>query len=111
MKLIEDLMIDYKLSAGVVNVLIDYVLKTNDNKLSRNLVETIAGQWSRNKIETVEEAMDIAKKNHKSLNKKISVKTDIKAKELPDWLDKNIEVNNATDEEIKAMEDLLKEYR
>ena len=111
MKLIEDLMIDYKLSAGVVNVLIDYVLKTNDNKLSRNLVETIAGQWSRNKIETVEEAMDIAKKNHKSIKKKVNVKTDIKTKELPDWLDKNIEVNNATDEEIKAMEDLLKEYR
>ena len=38
MKLVEDLMIDYKLNAGVVNVLIDYVLKTNDNKLNRSLV-------------------------------------------------------------------------
>ena len=111
MKLIEDLMIDYKLNAGVVNVLIDYVLKTNDNKLNRSLVETIAGQWSRNKIETVEEAMDIAKKNHKSVKKKVSVRNDIKTKEVPDWMNKNIEVNNATDEEIKAMEDLLKEYR
>ena len=111
MKLIEDLMIDYKLNAGVVNVLIDYVLKTNDNKLNRSLVETIAGQWSRNKVETVEEAMDIAKKNHKSVKKKVSVRNDIKTKEVPDWMNKNIEVNNATDEEIKAMEDLLKEYR
>ena len=111
MKLIEDLMIDYKLNAGVVNVLIDYVLKTNDNKLNRSLVETIAGQWSRNKIETVEEAMDIAKKNHKSVKKKVSVRNDIKTKEVPDWINENIEVNNATDEEIKAMEDLLKEYR
>ena len=111
MKLVEDLMIDYKLNAGVVNVLIDYVLKTNDNKLNRSLVETIAGQWSRNKIETVEEAMDIAKKNHKSVKKKVSIRNDIKTKDVPDWMNKNIEVNSATDEEIKAMEDLLKEYR
>lgn len=111
MKLVEDLMLDYKLNAGVINVLIDYVLKTNDNKLNRSLVETIAGQWSRNKIETVEEAMDIAKKNHKSLKKKVNIKTEIKTKEVPDWFNKSIEVNNATDEEIQAMEDLLKEYR
>ena len=43
--LLETLLIDLKLQPGVVNVLIDYVLKTNDNKLNRNLVETIAGQW------------------------------------------------------------------
>lgn len=111
MKLVEDLMIDYKLNAGVINVLIDYVLKTNDNKLTRSLVETIAGQWSRNKIETVEEAMEIAKKNHKSLKKKVSIKTEIKEKEVPDWFNKNIEANSATEEERQAIEDLLKEYR
>lgn len=111
MKLVEDLMLDHNLNAGVINVLIDYVLKTNDNKLNRSLVETIAGQWSRNKIETVEEAMEIAKKNHKSLKKKINIKTEIKMKEEPDWFDKNIEANRATDEEIKEVEELLKEYR
>jgi len=110
MKLVEDLMLDYKLNAGVVNVLIDYVLKTNDNKLTRSLVETIAGQWSRKKIETVEEAMEIAKKNQKSLKKKITDNKELKTKEVPDWLNKNIEVNSATDEEIQAMEDLLKGY-
>ena len=111
MKLVEDLMIDHKLNAGVVNVLIDYVLKTNDNKLNRSLVETIAGQWSRNKIETVEEAMEIAKKNHKSINKKTTIKKEINIKEVPDWFNKNIEATSATDEERQAMEDLLKEYR
>lgn len=110
MKLIEDLMIDHKLNAGVINVLIDYVLKTNDNKLTRQLVETIAGQWSRKKIETVEEAMEIAKKNHKSLKKKVTDNKEIKTKEVPDWLDINIKANSATDEEIQAMEDLLKGY-
>lgn len=111
MKLVEDLMIDYKLNAGVINVLIDYVLKTNDNKLPRQLVETIAGQWSRNKVETVEEAMEIAKKNHKSLNKKTNIKIDVKEKAVPDWFNKNIEANSASEEERQAIEDMLKEYR
>lgn len=111
MKLVEDLMIDYKLNAGVVNVLLDYVLKTNDNKLTRGFVETIAGQWSRNKIETVEEAMEIAKKNHKSLKKKVGIKIDVKEKDVPEWLDKNISATTATIDEIKEMEEMLKEYR
>ena len=79
-KLIEDLIIDYKLKPGVVNVLIDYVLKTYDKKLTRSRVETIAGEWSRNKIETVEEAMEIARKNYKSMNKKADIKNQIKEK-------------------------------
>ena len=52
-KLLEDLMIDHKLKPGVVNVLIDYVLKTQDKKLTRSRVETIAGEWSRKNVETL----------------------------------------------------------
>ena len=59
-RLTEDLIIGYGLKPGVVNVLIDYILKTNNNKLTRNLAETIAGQWQRLKIETVDEAMSTA---------------------------------------------------
>ena len=110
-KLLEDLIVDYKLKPGVVNVLVDYVLKTYDKKLTRQRVETIAGEWSRNKIETVEEAMEIARKNHKSMNKKISFKNQINEKEVPIWFDKNIEAAEATDEERQAIEDMLKEYR
>ena len=110
-KLLEDLIVDYKLKPGVVNVLVDYVLKTYDKKLTRQRVETIAGEWSRNKIETVEEAMEIARKNHKSMNKKINLKSQINEKEVPIGFDKNIEATEATDEERKAIEDMLKEYR
>ena len=110
-KLLEDLMIDYNLKPGVVNVLIDYILKTHDKKLTRARVETIAGEWARKKIETVEEAMEIAKKNHKSVTKKITNKSSTIEKEVPAWFDKNIEANKATDEERQAIEDLLKGYR
>ena len=110
-KLLEDLIIDYNLKPGVVNVLVDYVLKTHDKKLTRSRVETIAGEWSRKKIETVEEAMEIARKNHKSMSKKTNTKNVTLEKEVPAWFDKNIEANKATDEERKVIEDMLKGYR
>ena len=110
-KLLEDLIVDYKLKPGVVNVLVDYVLRTYDKKLTRARVETIAGEWSRNKIETVEEAMEIAKKTHKSSIKKTNIKSPLVEKEVPVWFNQNIEANSATDEERKAIEEMLKEYR
>lgn len=111
LKLLEDLIIDYKLKPGVVNVLVDYVLKTNDNRLTRQLVETIAGQWGRLKIETVEEAMEIAKKNHKRIAKNTQTKKTIKDNPVPVWFDKNISAYEATEEEKQEIDDLLKEYR
>ena len=107
--LLENLIIDYKLKPGVVNVLIDFVLKTNDNKLNRAIVETIAGQWSRKKIETVEEAMETAKKNYKKSDIKKSKTTNEKT--VPTWFNNDIKAAEASDDEIKAMEDMLKEFR
>lgn len=62
--IIEGLMQEYKLPHGVVNVLIEYVMLTNDYKLPKNLTEKIAGHWKRLKIKTVEEALVVAKKEH-----------------------------------------------
>lgn len=115
LKLAEDLIISYGLKPGVVNVLIDYILKTNNNKLTRNLAETIAGQWQRLKIETVDEAMRVAEKEHKKY-RKATTTTTVKQKitkieKIPDWFDKKIEKQTASLEEQEAMQDLLKEYR
>ena len=87
LKLIEILMIDYKLPPGVVNVLIDYVLRINDNKLTKNFVLTIANQWKRSNIITVLDAMNICKKEN--LAKKRSIKKSIKTK-----YKRNIKINN-----------------
>ncbi len=107
-KLIESLMIDQKLSPGVVNVLIDYVLKTNNKKLSKEYVEAIAGQWKRLNIETVKEAMDICRKEHKKINKTVYKKPEIKDKEnLPEWFDKEQKENK---ENIEELEELLKDF-
>lgn len=63
--LIEELLYNYKLPSDVVNVLIEYVMLTNDYKLPRKLTEKIAGHWKRLSISTVEEALAVAKKEHK----------------------------------------------
>ena len=112
LRLIEDLMIDYSLKAGVVNVLIDYVLKTNNNKLTRSFVETIAGQWQRLKIETVEDAMLLAEKEHnKKYNRNKIKRESVKEENLPDWFDKDIEKKQVSEINKSKIEELLKEYR
>ncbi|MCF6092977.1 DnaD domain protein [Microaerobacter geothermalis] len=67
--LLESLLIDFKLAPEVVNVLIEYVMITNDYKLPRNLVEKIAAHWKRNNIQTVTEALQMARKEHQIYKK------------------------------------------
>lgn len=110
LKLLEDLLVDYKLKPGVVNVLIDYILNVNDKKLTRSYVETLAGEWQRLGIETVEDAMNRAEKEHKKRNKKVIKNENINVK-TPDWFDKNITKNSISSDEENQLEELLKEYK
>ena len=115
--LIETLLIDQKLNPGVVNVLISYVLKINNQKLSKNYIETIVGQWKRLNIETVEDAMRITEKEHKKLKKLIDknktsskkTKQTTKEEKLPDWFDKELEKEKISKEEVDEIDKLLSE--
>lgn len=113
LRLLESLLVDLKLTPGVVNVLIDYVLKINNQKLNKNYIETIASQWKRLGIETVEEAMKACKKEHKNL---LKLKQDpkivnkLKEQKLPEWFDKDIEKQEVTEEEQNKLKELLNNY-
>ena len=109
LKLVENLLVDLELTPAVVNVLLDYCLRKNNNRLTTAYVETIAGQWKRADLKTAEEAMKFAEKEHKKLNKKITV-TSKKISE-PAWFNTKIEKNDATEEEQKELTDLLKEFK
>ncbi|MBE6154100.1 MAG: hypothetical protein E7163_00785 [Firmicutes bacterium] len=113
LKLLEMLLIDLELNPAVVNVLIDYVLKKNNNKLTLSYVETIAGQWKRAGVKTAREAMDFAEKEHKKLVKKTPKTENSKFKEVPVpvWFDQNIKKQEVSEEEEKELEELLKEFR
>ncbi len=111
LKLIESLIIDLDLKPAVVNVLIDYVLRKNDNKLKQSYVETIAGQWKRSNIETAKEAMELAKKENNKLIKKDNNKSHKSNVTMePVWLNKDINKEEMTQEELSELEDLLKDF-
>ena len=93
LKILEEVMIKYKLPPGVVNVLIEVTLRKTDMKFTKGFVESIASHWARLKIKTVREAMEAARKEERSVkeSKKTgkSTKKPIRTEVLPDWFDDN----------------------
>ncbi len=110
LSILEYLLIDFNLNPGVVNVLVDYVLKINNNKLIKSFVETIASQWKKSNIETVEDAMKIAETEYKKsrMSKEKGIK---KVSSKPDWYQKNLSSNEATKDEQAEIEKLLSMYK
>lgn len=111
LSIIEELLIDVELTPAVVNVLIDYVLRKNNNKLSKPLIETIAGQWKRCDIKTAKEAIELAKKENVKPTTKKTTRTKNAPIEKPEWFDKKIEKEEMTQEELASIEEQFKKYR
>lgn len=108
-RIIENLMLNQKLSPGVINVLIDYVMRINNKKLNKDTIEALAGQWKRLNIETVKEAMEICRKEHKRFKKTTTSvkKENIQKEDLPEWFDKDIQKD---EENVLELEELLKDF-
>ncbi|WP_141603925.1 replication initiation and membrane attachment family protein [Terrilactibacillus laevilacticus] len=121
LRLIEEIMLDQKLNAGVVNVLIHYVMITSDYKLIKNHVLKIAAQWARKQVKTVRQAMDLAKheqekydewKTNQTKTKNTSRKNNRKEK-LPKWMDKKEDGgqhSTLSKEEAAKQEEWLRNY-
>lgn len=56
---ISDIMKDQKLNAGVVNVLIYFIMSITVEKLPKAYTERIASHWARKRIKTVREAIEV----------------------------------------------------
>lgn len=113
LQLIESLLLDIKLSPGVVNVLLDYVLRVNNQKLNKNYVETIASSWKRMGIETVDEAMNACIKEFKKVSKKDSKDSVIKVKDkgiVPEWFNQNIEKQEISKEKEEELKNILSNF-
>jgi replication initiation and membrane attachment protein len=118
LQIVEDVMFQQKLLPGVVNVLIQYVLLKTDMKLTKAYVDKIASHWARKKVQTVSEAMDLAKKEHRQYldwaegkqtntqtGKSNARKKAIRTESLPEWFDKNEEHTNQKSSDNKEMEE------
>lgn len=107
---LEYLLVDLNMMPGVVNVLIDYVLRINNNKLTKNFVEAIASQWVRSNIKTVEDAMKLAQKEM-SRKKTIRKSTKKTISKEPEWFNEKISKDQASDQEIDEMKRLLGQFK
>ena len=98
-KLVEWLFMEQEMPHGVVNVLLDYVLKVSDGRLPKALVEKIAGEWQRKSIDTTEKAIkqvkQVLKGNKERIQKQrmpaaayaVGGRT-IRQEPVPEWLGK-----------------------
>ncbi|SDJ65270.1 replication initiation and membrane attachment family protein [Salimicrobium halophilum] len=88
-KLIRDVMTEQGLPKGVMNVLVHYVLLKTDMKLSKPYLEKIASHWARKNVKTVEQAMNMARAEHKKYQQWGQEKRKARSNEvLPDWYKK-----------------------
>ncbi len=121
-------MIKYKLLPGVVNVLVDFVMKKNNMKFTKGFVEKIASHWARKEIKTVKAAMELAREEVRSANNLEKRKTTgknskykpIRTEVLPDWFEEHSKEvlkdtsnknNTEVEEKKRAMEEKLKAFR
>lgn len=124
LKIVEEILFEQKLNPGVMNVLIHYVMETNDQKLVKAYTEKIAGHWARKKVKTVRDAMTLAREEHRkyqswSNNKRESetkqprnTKRNKRVERLPKWMtqDEPQASNKSTDtEEQQWLENYLKD--
>ncbi|OZI12841.1 Replication initiation and membrane attachment protein [Bacillaceae bacterium SAS-127] len=109
LKVIEGVMFQHKLPAGVVNVLIQYVLLKTDMKMTKSYVEKIASHWARKKVKTVKDAMELAKSEHRQYldwaqnKKQPSKKAAIRTEKLPEWFHETEETEKPAEKESAAI--------
>ena len=108
--ILEYLLDDMNLNPGVVNVIIDYVLKISNNKLNKNFVDAVATQFSRSKIETVEDAMALANQEYKNRNKTKTTKKVKVLESVPEWAKQENDMKQGSAEDIKKMEEMLSKF-
>jgi replication initiation and membrane attachment protein len=122
LKIIEDVMFKQKLLPGVVNVLVHYVMLRTDMKLTKGYVEKIASHWARKKIQTVQDAMAIAKEEHRQYQQWAETKNNPKVRTrnqkgtrtemLPEWFgDNKEEMHTESDNENKRIEEERKKLQ
>lgn len=107
-KLIRDVMTEQGLPKGVMNVLVHYVLLKTDMKLSKPYLEKIASHWARKNVKTVEQAMNMARAEHKKYQQWGQEKRNYKAKSnevLPEWYKKQKHEQNAAAENKETKEE------
>jgi len=122
-KLVEWLYADQKMPAGVVNVLVDYVLEHTGGSLPKQMIEKIAGQWQRQGIDTTQAAMErVLATIRKSVNyqkekarpigtsSSQQIKKATRVEPIPEWLGKDYSQSEEDVEAKKRIEQMMRSH-
>lgn len=101
-KILEYLSVDMHFSNEVINIMIEYILKKSNNRLSPKFVQLVAGEWARDGIETREQAIEETHKNFSSSSRTRVI-------DLPDYMKQAQQEEEKEDEAL--MEELLKRQK
>lgn len=106
LKILERLLVDYKFKPEVVNVLVSFVLKVNNERFTAGFVDAVATQWNRLGVDSAEKAMEVARKETSKKKNKTSRYTK-KAPIKPEWTEKDIKSDDLSLEDQELLKDLL----
>lgn len=102
-RLLERLSVDMHFSNEVINVMIEYILKISDNRLNHKFVESVAGEWARDGVNSKELAILETKKQVSTTTRKTNVKVSTPVyKQNKEVEDKYANVSN---------EDIIKQFQ
>ena len=102
MQILEMILIELEIPPSVCNVLIDFILKTQNNRLVKSYVEVVASEWKRANLTTAKDAMSYAENTYKKI-KQNKIKKSINTKKeenIPEWFEKKVKKENMNDEEL-----------
>lgn len=101
---------DYKLHNSVINALIDYTLKTQNNTLPRAYIEKVASSLKRENVETafatinyLDRSRRRKKKSEEKINKPEDKEINVENNDSNNVVDINDEVESMSDDELKAL--------
>ena len=101
-KILEDLSLKMHFPPEVINIMIEYILKRSQNRLVKQFVDMVAGEWARDGVKTREDALKETKKKNTKFAKKSE-------KELPAYMSETKqEETTVSEEELQEVQKLLK---
>ncbi|MCH4206851.1 MAG: DnaD domain protein [Solobacterium sp.] len=109
-KILENLLVNYKFKPEIINIMVEYILKISQNRLIKNFVEMVAGEWSRDQVDTRDKAIAETKKKLKGVR---SMHEDV----LPAYMDNlnekidEAEHSEVSEEDRKAIEEMIEKMR
>ncbi|MBK2402311.1 MULTISPECIES: DnaD domain protein [unclassified Erysipelothrix] len=100
-KLLKSLEHNFGFDNKVINVLIEYILETNDKNLNRGFVEKVASSWKRRGVKTLEDALKEKETPSHTSNKRI-------AKPKVEVVSPTYSTDTTIDKDVDALKSRLK---